>query len=94
LDCLYCRSGLEQGETGRDIFIRILDGLLHITISLLHNETDVISDNPDRRRTYIASILRFDVEGMGDVGPGKFLLITVSGSLRGDKLLYDEIVCA
>jgi len=34
---------------------------------------------------------------MGDVGPGKFLLITVSGSLRGDKLLYDEIamlVCA
>jgi len=44
-----------------------------------------------------AAILRFDVEGMGDVGPGKFLLNTVSGSLRGDKLLYDEIamlVCA
>jgi hypothetical protein len=45
----------------------------------------------------IAAILRFDVEGMGDAGSGKFLLITVSGSLKGDKLLYDEIamlVCA
>jgi len=64
---------------------------------LLDNGTDVISDNSDRRRTYRAAILRFDVEGMGDVGPGKFLLNTVSGSLRGDKLLYDEIamlVCA
>jgi len=37
-----------------------------------------------------AVILRFDVEGMGDVGPGKFLIM-ISGSLKGDKLLYDEV---
>lgn len=35
-------------------------------------------------------ILRLDVEGMGDVGPGKFLIM-ISGSLKGDKLLYDEV---
>ena len=27
-DCRYCRNGLEQGDTGRDMFIRTLDGLL------------------------------------------------------------------
>jgi hypothetical protein len=38
----------------------------------------------------MADIRRFVIEGMGDVGPVKFLDPT-SGSLKGDKLLYDEI---
>jgi hypothetical protein len=28
LDCLYYQSGLDQGETSRDMFIRTLDGFL------------------------------------------------------------------
>jgi hypothetical protein len=53
---------------------------------LLENGRDVISHNSDRKRTYIAAILRFAVEGMGDVGAGRFLM-----SRKGDKLLYDDI---
>lgn len=56
----------------------------------------VICNKSDKRRTYNAVTLRVDVKGMGGVGPGKFLF-TRSGSLKGDKLMYDEIetpVCA
>jgi hypothetical protein len=38
----------------------------------------------------MADIWRFVIKGMGYVGPVKFLDPT-SGSLKGDKLLYDEI---
>lgn len=74
------------------MFIRTLDGLLEGSKQyLLDKRTDVISVYSHKRiATYMADIRRFVIEGMGDVGPVKFL-VTTSGSLKGDKLLYDEI---
>jgi len=57
---------------------------------LRHNSQYVNCNKSDKRRPYNAVILRLDVEGMGDVGPGKFLVM-ISGSLKGDKLLYGEV---
>jgi len=73
------------------MFIRTVDGFLDEKKNQLrHNSQYVNCNKSDKRKTYNAVILRFDVEGMGDVGPGKFLIM-ISGSLKGDKLLYDEV---
>jgi hypothetical protein len=58
---------------------------------VLDKGRDVISVYFHKRIVaYMEDIRRFVIEGMGDVRPGKFLDPT-SGSLKGDKLLYDEI---
>lgn len=70
------------------MFIRTLDGFLDRKITVETQFTIYVNcSKSDKRRTYNSVI---HVEGMGDVGPGKFL-ITISGSLKGDKLLYDEV---
>jgi hypothetical protein len=73
------------------VFIRTLDGLLKKNQYLLDKGRDVVCVYSHKRiATYMADIWRFVIKGMGDVGPVKFLDPT-SGSLKGDKLLYDEI---